>query len=210
MKVWIIFSAIVLYVSSFGCALETELREGKDEHFASIGAGSNAAFAEESHLIDLYNAQGDLTNFPLAFTECDGSINDSESSFVDDTSPILTYSSPWKAETPGLGLYQGTQHITHVGGNKVSHTFNTPGGWSSTISYGYRKMRNAGKAAIYWDGQYFGTISLYNPDNVYHCELTFHDMPSGVHTVMVKVLNQKEPASSGTYVNIDYFRQYDF
>ncbi|WP_438034923.1 hypothetical protein [Sorangium sp. So ce204] len=152
----------------------------------------------------------DLTWLPLAFTECNGSVNDSESTFVDDTSSDVVYSSPWKAETPGLGLHMGTQHITNIGGNKVSHTFNTTGGWSSTITYGYRKMRNAGKAASYWDGQYLGTISLYDPGNVYHCELTLHDMPSGVHTVMVKVLNQKEPVSGGTYVNVYYFRQYDF
>jgi len=65
-------------------------------------------------------------------------------------------------------------------------------------------------AEIYWDGQYFSTISLYAPDNEYRYEFTFYDMPAGVHTVMVKVLNQKEPASGGTYVNLDYFRQYDF
>jgi hypothetical protein len=61
-----------------------------------------------------------------------------------------------------------------------------------------------------YDGQPIGTISLYAPDNVYHCELSIHDMSPGVHTVMVKVLNQKESVSGGTYVNVDYFRQYDF
>lgn len=151
-----------------------------------------------------------LTGFPTAFTECGGTPNDSLSTYTDDTSPGAVYSYTWKAETPGLGLYQGTQHITNIAGHKVSHTFNTPGTYSSTISYGYRKMRNAGMAAIYWDGQYFGTISLYAPDNVYRCELSFYDMPPGVHTVMVQVLNQREPASGGTYVNVDYFRQYDF
>jgi hypothetical protein len=151
-----------------------------------------------------------LTELPTAYTECGGTPNDSMSTYTDDTSPNAIYSAPWKAETPGLALYQGTQHITNIGGNKVSHTFNTPGGWSSTISYGYRKMRNAGKAAIYYDGQFVDTISLYAPDNVYHCEFSLHDMNPGVHTVMVKVLNQKESVSGGTYVNVDYFRQYDF
>ena len=151
-----------------------------------------------------------LTDLPTAFTECGGTPNDPESVYTDDTNPGAVYSAPWKAETPGLGLYQGTQHITNIGGYTVSHTFSTPGTGPSTISYGYRKMRNAGKAAIYWDGQYFSTISLYAPDNVYRCEFTFYDMPPGVHTVMVKVLNQREPASGGTYVNADYFRRYDF
>jgi hypothetical protein len=81
----------------------------------------------------------------------------------------------------------------------VSHTFITPGAWPSIISYGYRQMRNAGKATIYWDGPYFGTISLFDPDNVYRCESTFHDMTPGVHTLMVKVLNQrKQPAAAPT------------
>jgi len=151
-----------------------------------------------------------LTDLPIAFTECGGTPDDGASVFTDDTSTEAVYSAAWKAETPGLGLYQGTQHITNIGGYKVSHTFSTPGTSPSTFSYGYRKMRNAGKAAIYWDGQYFSTVSLYAPDNVYHCEFTFYDMPQGVHTVMVKVLNQREPASGGTYVNLDYFRRYDF
>lgn len=151
-----------------------------------------------------------LADLPFAFQECGGTPNDSSSTYADDTSPAAVYSFPWKAETPGLGLYLGTQHITNIGGHKVSHTFNTPGTWESTLSYGYRQMRNAGKAAIYWDGQYFGTISLYAPDNVYRCEFTFYNMPSGVHTLMVKALNQKEAASGGTYVNLDYFRKYDF
>lgn len=151
-----------------------------------------------------------LTEFPTAYTECGGTPNDSMSTYTDDTSPSAIYSAPWKAKTPGLALYQGTQHITNIGGYDVAHTFSTPGTGPSTISYGYRKMRNAGKAAIYWDGQYFATVSLYAPDNVYRCELVFYDMTPGVHTLMVKVLNQREPASSGTYVNVDYFRQYDF
>ena len=151
-----------------------------------------------------------LTEFPFVIMKCNGSLNDSLSTYTDDTSPGAVYSSPWKAETPGLGLYLGTQHITNIGGYTVSHTFNTPGNWESTIAYGYRQMRNAGKAAIYWDGQYFGTISLYAPDNVYRCEFRCSDMTPGVHTLMVKVLNQREAASGGTYVNLDYFRQYDY
>lgn len=150
-----------------------------------------------------------LTSFPTAYMKCGGTLYDSRSVFTDDTSLNAVYSAPWKAETPGLGLYLGTQHITNAGGYKVSHTFSTPGTGPSTISYGYRLMRNAGKAAIYWDGQYFTTISLYAPDNVYRCELVLGDMDPGVHTLMVKVLNQKDPASGGTYVNLDYFRQYD-
>jgi len=172
----------------------------------SACVGSPDAEREES----VAELGAELTDLPTAFTECGGTPNDSESVYIDDTSSGAVYSAPWKAETPGLGLYQGTQHITNIGGYTVSHTFSTPGGGPSTISYGYRKMRNAGRAAIYWDGQWFSTVSLYAPDNVYRCEFTFYDMPPGVHTVMVKVLNQREPASGGTYVNVDYFRRYDF
>lgn len=149
-----------------------------------------------------------LTYPPTAYQSC--GLEPDPRTYTDDTSPSLAYAGTWKAETPGLGLYQGTQHITNSGGSTASHTFTTNGHYPSIVSYGYRKMRNAGKAAVYWDGQPFTTISLYAPDNVYHCELVFYDMPAGTHTLMVKVLNQQEPASGGTYVNVDFFGNYEF
>jgi hypothetical protein len=181
----------------------------------SACVGSSALLGEQPEPSGLERLQtgstgAERTELPTAYTDCGGTPDDLRSVFTDDTSPQAVYSAPWKAETPGLGLYQGTQHITNIGGYKVSHTFSTSVWDRTLLSYGYRKMRSAGKAAIYWDDQYFATVSLYAPDNVYYCELVFYDIPQGVHTVMVKVLNQREPASGGTYVNLDYFRQYDY
>ncbi len=38
----------------------------------------------------------------------------------------------------------------------------------------------------------------------------FFPTSSGTHTLMVKVLNQKEAASGGTYVNVNFFGNDEF
>jgi hypothetical protein len=119
----------------------------------------------------------------------------------DDTQlPVVKYAGTWKAETPGRGLYLGTQHITNVGGSTVSFTLPAP---SYQFAFGFTKMRNAGKAAVYFNGEYVTTIDMYAPTTTENCVLQLYwSVPSG--TLTVKALNQRNSASTGTYINIDY------
>jgi hypothetical protein len=189
-----------------GCVMEPAVETGHGWNEAdSVEEGEDTAAPGSIDDAVLHTTTASL---PTAYQTC--GLEPDPRVYTDDTSTTLAYAGTWKAETPGMGLHQGTQHITNSGGSTVSHTFTTNGAYPSLVSYGYRKMRNAGKAAIYWDGQYFTTISLYHPDNVFHCELVLYDMPPGTHTLMVKALNQKEPASGGTYVNLDFFGNYEF
>lgn len=120
---------------------------------------------------------------------------------LDDTNYTkIKYTQFWKSETPGQGLWLGTQHITNYGGATVSYTLPNP---TYQFVFGYTKMRNAGKAAVYLNDVYVTTIDMYAPVTDYNCALILHaSVPAGKFTV--KVLNQKNPLSGGTYVNIDY------
>ncbi|XSG77534.1 hypothetical protein ACP8Y2_11070 [Herpetosiphon llansteffanensis] len=121
---------------------------------------------------------------------------------VDDTSSLLTYSGTWKAETPGRQLYLGTQHITNSGGAYVSYTMDPPP-YIGLYIY-YTKMRNAGLADVYYNDVYVTTIDMYGPETESGCFLSIYGgLPVG--TVKVKAVNRKNPLSTGTYVNIDYF-----
>jgi hypothetical protein len=122
---------------------------------------------------------------------------------VDDTNTSrIAYSGYWKLEKPMRGQYMGTQHITNVGGSTASFTTPTSP-WM--FAFGYTKMRNAGKAAIYYNNQYVTTIDMYAPTNQYNCAMYFGYGSTGPGTFIVKALNQKNPVSQGTYVNVDYF-----
>ncbi len=114
----------------------------------------------------------------------------------------IAYKGFWKTETPMKGQYMGTHHITNVGGSTASFVLPSS---PYVFALGYTKMRNSGKAAIYYNNQYVTTIDMYAPSDQYNCAMVFYPgtVPAGTFTV--KALNQKNPASGGTYINVDYF-----
>ena len=191
-----------------GCVAEADMDAGdgsidvKGAVAESIGDAEDGLGAAEQGL----GASGEETapaapgvDF-LFVVECDPPYSNGSEYTYDDTNPALKYTGTWKAETPGRRLFLGTQHITNVGGSTVSFTLpRSP----YQFAYGFTKMRNAGKAAVYFNNQYVTTIDMYAPSTTENCGLWMYGgVPSG--TLMVKALNQKNPASTGTYINVDY------
>ena len=144
-----------------------------------------------------------LADPPMHELECDPIIERKPPETVDDTDTSrIEYRGFWKTEKPMRGQYMGTQHITNVGGSTAS--FAMP--WAPwSFVFGYTKMRNAGKAALYYNNQWFKTIDMYAPTTQYNCAVVFWHWGAGPGTFTVKALNQKRPESGGTYVNVDYF-----
>lgn len=158
----------------------------------TLGLGSPAQAAAPA----APSAHGDF----LYHVECDPPLWLDPYAIDDTDTARVKYREPWKLETPGRELYKGTQHITNWGGATVS--FALPSA-PYMFAFGFTKMRNAGKAAIYFDNRPITTIDMYAPVTDYNCALFLYGgVPQG--TFMVKVLNQQSPSSSGTYVNIDY------
>ena len=62
-----------------------------------------------------------------------------------------------------------------------------------------------GQAAIYLDGSLRTTVDLYNPTQQWGYLVRVVDMPYGHHTVVIKVLGTKNPASTGTGAVSDGF-----
>ena len=62
-----------------------------------------------------------------------------------------------------------------------------------------------GQAAIYVDGALLKTVDLYNPTPQWLYKVTVAGLPYGSHTVLIKVLGTKNPASSGTGIVSDGF-----
>jgi hypothetical protein len=67
---------------------------------------------------------------------------------------------------------------------------------------------NLGKAAVTIDGVSMGTVDLYAPSATWQHIIAYGDLPSGPHTLTIKVLGQKRAASTGTTVVVDGFIVY--
>ena len=62
-----------------------------------------------------------------------------------------------------------------------------------------------GKAAIYVDGVLKKTVDLYSASQQWQYKVTIAGLPYGSHTVLIKALGTKNPASRGTGVVSDGF-----
>lgn len=152
-----------------------------------------------SQEVTLGQARSSVIGFDY-LVECGPPLGIGNEYTYDDTNPAMKYAGTWKAETPGRGLYLGTQHITNVGGSTVSFTMPT---FPYQFAFGFTMMRNAGKAAVYFNNEFVTTIDMYAPTTTENCVLWLYGgVPAG--TVMIKALNQKRAESSGTYINVDF------
>lgn len=152
----------------------------------ALGLAAQSAAAETSDL--LYDS----------YVQCDPLWSPAYN--VDDTDPAISYTGAWKFETPWQGQYHGTHHITNIGGSTAS--FVAPRS-PYQFALGFTKMRNAGLAGIYYNNQLVRELDMYAPVTEARCALIF-DSPLPPGKLTVKAVNRKNPASSGTYVNVDY------
>ena len=73
----------------------------------------------------------------------------------------------------------------------------------SRITYVYTRAFNRGMAEVSIDGNLRATLDLYSPAIVWQASSTFEALPPGVHTLAVRVLGKKNPASEDYYVDLD-------
>ncbi len=152
----------------------------------ALGAGAQPASADDIH--DVRLECGDHLWSPMWH--------------IDDTDTRIRYSENWKTEVPAQGQWRGTQHITKYGGARADFTLPHP---VLNFALGFTKMRSGGIAAIYYNNQFVREIDMYAPSSVYDCALIWDwGLPPGTFTI--KAVNRKNPASDGTYVNVDYLR----
>lgn len=76
------------------------------------------------------------------------------------------------------------------------------------IDFYYTKAYNRGKAAITIDGVYRLTLDQYSENIQWQQKTSFPGLGSGVHTIHISVLGEKQSASSGTYIDVDAFKVY--
>ena len=68
--------------------------------------------------------------------------------------------------------------------------------------------RSYGRANVTIDGVSRGTVDLYRSSTTWQAKVSYADLATGQHTMVIKVLGTKSSASTGTDVLVDGFVVY--
>jgi hypothetical protein len=119
---------------------------------------------------------------------------------VDDNHPNVSYSSGWGVYTGNPG-YQNTEHYSETTGSVATFTFIG----TQARFYGF-KRNDLGYAEISVDDVVKASIDCYGGSTAYNTILYQTDpLPSGTHTLKVKVAGTRNGSSAGIEVICDAF-----
>jgi hypothetical protein len=95
-------------------------------------------------------------------------------------------------------------------GNSATSVFNTftfkPNQTFTSFKWITYRGPDQGKAQVLVDGAVKATVDLYNATAQWQHEITISGLSLGKHTVVIKPLNTKNPASSNKWVVVDGFK----
>jgi hypothetical protein len=122
----------------------------------------------------------------------------------DDLDRRIEYTGAWIHDPQFTQPLAGTVTYSSVPGDSLRLSFT-----GSVITYIFTKALNRGTALVLIDGKEQARIDMYSPETIWRSESVF-SVPRArsqtytkTHTLEVRVLENKDPASSGTYVDLD-------
>jgi hypothetical protein len=121
--------------------------------------------------------------------------------YYDDFDPAIRYRGDWTNSDKFDGPFQHTISFTNIPGAEAAFAFE-----GNAFVYMYTKAPNRGLAAITIDGAAKGTIDLYSPTVEWQASSQFCCLGPGKHVVVIRVLGQNNPVSTGQFVDLDGFR----
>jgi hypothetical protein len=116
----------------------------------------------------------------------------------DDMDTRLGYRGEWHSRPSMQGAFKSTLTYCDKPGAEIRIRF-----LGRSIVYAFTKAPNRGTARIELDGAVSDVIDLYNRDVQWRLEKKIALPSAGVHEMTIRVLQNKNPASSGFYVDID-------
>lgn len=116
---------------------------------------------------------------------------------IDDTSPQIAYTGHWDSGA-FRGAFNGTVTYSETPGAAARWQFE-----GTAFDYVYTRAFNRGFALVTIDGSEHGTVDLYAPTIEWQASTEFGGLQPGRHTVEIRVLGSRNPASSGYFVDID-------
>ena len=127
---------------------------------------------------------------------------------IDNADERIAYVGNWGNWTQDKNVnYMDTiQYLDHpTGGETVTLTFKGTG-----IKVIGCTNRDRGKIEVFIDGESQGVVDTYSASTVRQAEyFSKEDLTAGIHTIQLKVLNEKQTASSNTKIELDAFEILD-
>lgn len=127
---------------------------------------------------------------------------------IDNADERIAYTGEWGNWTQDKNVnYMDTiQYLNSPkGGETVTLTFKGTG-----IKVIGCTNKDRGKIEVFIDGESQGVVDTYSGSTVRQVEyFSKADLASGIHTIQLKVLNEKQDASSGTKIELDAFEILD-
>jgi hypothetical protein len=73
----------------------------------------------------------------------------------------------------------------------------------SQVRYYFTRTYNRGKASVTIDGVDKGLVDLYAPSTQWQQSVNYANLGPGVHTIHIAVSGQRNPSSSGYFIDVD-------
>lgn len=118
----------------------------------------------------------------------------------DDLDPEIKYSGTWLHDRQFAEPFGGSISYSKQARDAARLTFS-----GRAITYFYTKALNRGIAQVSIDDATVAQINLYSEKTEWRAQATFGGLKPGQHTIEVRVLGQKDPRSSETWVDLDRF-----
>jgi hypothetical protein len=117
----------------------------------------------------------------------------------DDTDPAILYTGGWFAENQFHDAEGGTSTYSNEPGASFRLAFH-----GRRITWGYAKAPNRGQVEIRVDGAKSAVLDLYAPAVEWKVRWSSGDLSDGEHVLEVRLLDQRNPASAGRFMDVDF------
>jgi hypothetical protein len=116
----------------------------------------------------------------------------------DDMDARLNYKGTWQSTATNPGAYRRTLTFSNQPGAEIRFSFR-----GAALVYTFTKAFNRGRAQIEIDGEVRKVVDLYAKNIQWGVQEKFILKESGSHEMSIRVMPQKNAASTGRYVDLD-------
>jgi len=116
----------------------------------------------------------------------------------DDTDLVISYWGDWTGGRQFDKAANGTVTFSNRRGDWFRFVFE-----GSDVTWFYTKALNRGRAEVFLDGASRGVVDLYSRATVWQARAVYTGLGRGMHTLEVRVLGEKDPAATDSFVDVD-------
>ena len=118
--------------------------------------------------------------------------------FYDDLDPAIAFRGRWVSNPEFSDPFGHTVTYSDLPGSQFQFAFE-----GNLFAYFYTMSANRGIADVMIDGAHQATIDLYSPITEWRSRTYFRHLGAGHHLAVITILPQKNPRSTGRFVDID-------